>query len=199
MQLPQWFRKFRKRREQRENSQYVFPRVTTESQAEPVSRQEFEAFVQKFNVLQQQFSVSQVPVEKLEFPSEVLERLPPVVKKTIEGIIFNYEHDFPDFCFLGMRKALIDAIHIRFQKDGKTELLYDKNGNAHKLEKWIELAKQEKYVSRTEVNDLKGRVKVFGDTASHDYMADLQKEEVPSVFTCLRMALARMYYPEEKT
>jgi hypothetical protein len=98
-----------------------------------------------------------------------------------------------------MRKALIDAIRIRFLKDGRVELLYDGNGSAHKLEKWIDLAKQQRYVSRTEANDLKGKVKVFGDTASHDYMGDLHKEEVPQVFTCLRIALSRMYYLGEST
>lgn len=101
--------------------------------------------------------------------------------------------------FLGMRKALIDAIRIRFLKDERVELLYDKYGNAYKLEKWIDLAKQRRYISKTEAGHLKGTVKVFGDTASHDYMADLHKEEVPQVFTRLRIILSRMYYEEEST
>jgi hypothetical protein len=196
MSLPRWLKRFRKKQEQQQENRYDFPRVTTVLQQEYVTRQEYDAFVQRIEL---KLNVSEVPVEKLEFPSEILERLPQVVKKTIEGVIFNYEHNFPDFCFLGMRKALIDAIRVRFLKAEKVELLYDENGDAHKLEKWIELAKQQRYVSRTEANGLKGIVKVFGDTASHDYMTDLKKEEVPSVFICLRMALSRMYHPDEPT
>lgn len=114
----------------------------------------------------------------------------------VEVVIFNYEHDFPNFCFLGMRKALIDAIRIRFQRDGKENMLYDKKGDAFKLPRWIDLAKQERYISKTMACDLREKVRVFGDTASHDYMANLQNEEVPSVCTCLRIALSRMYYSE---
>lgn len=127
MSLPRWLKRLRKKREQQQENQYAFPRVTTVPQQEYVSRQEYEAFVERMEL---KLNVSEVPVETLEFPSEILERLPPVVKKTMEGVIFNYEHNFPDFCFLGMRKALIDAIRIRFLKDEKVELLYDENGDA---------------------------------------------------------------------
>lgn len=94
-----------------------------------------------------------------------------------------------------MRKALIDAIHIRFRKDEKESLLYDDEGNAYSLPRWIDLAKQQRYISRHLSSELKG-VKIFGDEASHDYMTDLQKEEVPPVFLCLRMVLSRLFYEE---
>ena len=192
MSVLRWLKRFGKKQEQ--ENQHSFSTVAIIPQGEYVSRQEYEALVERIEPL---LNISQNPVQRLEFPSDILERLPQVVKKTIEGVIFNYEHDFPDFCFLGMRKTLIDAIRIRFLMDEKVELLYNKNGDAYKLEKWIDLAKQQRYVSRTEANDLKAKVKVFGDTASHDYMVDLHKEEVPQVFTCLRMTLSRMYYQEK--
>lgn len=141
--------------------------------------------------------VSKKKIEELVFPTKVLQKLPPQVRKTVEGVVTNYQIDFSDFCFWGMRKALNDAIRIRFQKDEKEDQLYDKDGNAYTLPKWIELAKQERYISSHSAKYLKGQVKVFGDTASHDYMADLHREEVPSIFTQLRMALARMYYEED--
>jgi hypothetical protein len=93
-----------------------------------------------------------------------------------------------------MRKALIDAIRIRFKRDGKENKLYDKQGRAYKLAKWIELAKQERYISPNIAKKLQEEVKVFGDVASHDYMVNLQKDEVPSIFKHLRLALARMYH-----
>ena len=136
-------------------------------------------------------------MENLVFPKKILEKLPQEVRKTIEGVMLNYVNDLPDFCFWGMRKALIDAIRIRFKRDKKEKMLYDENGNAYKLLTWIELAKQKRYLSYSLARDLNREVKIFGDTASHDYMANLHKEEVPSIFKHLRLALARMYYNED--
>jgi len=112
--------------------------------------------------------------------------------------MLNYHNEYPRFCFGGMRTALIDAIRIRFKEDKKERKLYDAEGNEYGLPKLIELAKQERYISRNLANYLRRQVKVFGDISLHDYMPDLQKEEVPAIFTQLRMALARMY-PEEKS
>lgn len=194
--LSGWLKRFRKSRQIRQENQYVFPAITTAPQGDYILRHDYEALAQRVSAIERKFDVSQSPEDRLEFPSEILANLPPVVKKTIEGIILNYELGFPDFCFFGMRKALIDAIRIRFQRDGKENMLYNKKGEAFKLPRWIDLAKQERYISRTMARDLREKVKVFGDTASHDYMANLQKEEVPSVCTRLRIALSRMYYLE---
>jgi len=135
--------------------------------------------------------------EKLNFPNGILEKLPPEVGKTIEGVMLNYQNDYPRFCFGGMRTALIDAIRIRFIRDGKKNELYDQNQRPYKLSKWIELAKKEGYISSNSADFLKRQAKVFGDISLHDFMADLHKKEVPSIFTQLRMALARMYYKEK--
>jgi len=194
----QLLNKLRKQNAKQKEELYTLPVVNVPS-GDFVPRQDYQALENRVEILEQTIKLSQNLIETLDFPQEVLNKLPSVVKKTIEGIMFNYEHDFPDFCFLGMRKALIDSIRIRFQKDKKEELLYDTVGNAQGLPKWIELAKQERYISRTSAVDLTARVKVFGDVASHDYMANLQKEEVPAIFTLLRIAVSRMFYPEETT
>lgn len=135
---------------------------------------------------------------ELNIPEEILNCIPPEVRRTIEGVFYNFEGKFTDFCFMGMRKALIDAIRIRFCKDKKEDMLYDQNGNAYGLSKWIELAKQERYISSPSAKDLTSQVKVFGDTASHDFMANLQLKEVPNVMTLLRLALSRMFYENRK-
>jgi hypothetical protein len=194
-----WLERYRKRRAKELEEQYTFPAVTIQPGAEYVPQKVYETLEERVTVLERSLHISQNPVDKLEIPAEVLTSFPTVVKSTIEGVIFNYEHDFPDFCFLGMRKALIDAIRIRFQKDQQEDLLYDPDGNAYTLPKWIELAKQKRYISSNMAAGLTERVKVFGDTASHDYMANLQKEEVPAIFTLLRIALSRMFYSEETT
>lgn len=136
-------------------------------------------------------------MEKLIFPNGVLKSLPPEVIKTVKGIMLNYHNNYPRFCFGGMRTALIDAIRIRFKKDRKASKLYDAEGNEYSLPKLIELAKEERYITRHSAEYLRRQVKVFGDISLHDFMADLRKEEVPSIFTQLRMALARMYYKEK--
>ena len=186
----------RKKASKQQQGQYNFPPVKSELGPQYVTIQEHNALVQQVSAMAQSINISQKPLDKLEFPPEVLTILPGVVKKTVGGVISNYENDFPDFCFWGMRKALNDAIRIRFQRDQIERLLYDAAGNAYDLPKWIELAKQQRFISNPEAAALMEKVKVFGDTASHDYMANLQKTEVPGIFTCLRMALARMYYPK---
>jgi hypothetical protein len=185
----------RKKASKEQQGQYSYPPVTSDPGQEYVTIQQYNALAEQVGAIAQSINVSQKPLDKLECPAEVLVTLPGVVKKTVEGVISNYENDFPDFCFWGMRKALIDAIRIRFQKDQKEGLLYDTAGNAYDLPKWIALAKQQRFISNPEAAALLEKVKVFGDTASYDYMANLQKTEVPGIFTCLRMALARMYYP----
>jgi site-specific recombinase XerD len=156
----------------------------------------FRVIQEKTHKSEADISVPKKKKERLFIPTEVLENIPQEVRKTIKGIISNYQNNFPDFCFWGMRKALIDAINIRFRRNGKDGKLYNENGNAYNLPKWIELAKQERYISANQANKLNKEVKVFGDTASHDHMTDLQKEEVPTIFKHLRLALARMYYQQ---
>jgi hypothetical protein len=155
-----------------------------------------DAMLTQTNVVTEPKSV--VGVREIKIPQEVLQNLPKEVKKTIDGILYNYQGGFIDFCFWGMRKALIDAIRIRFMKDGKEKILYDKKGDSYKLSKWIELAKQQKYVSGSTAKQLNNQLKVFGDAASHDYMTNLQKEEVPTIMTLLRIALSTMYYQEKE-
>lgn len=163
-----------------------------------VPRTEYEALKKQVEQITAEYSLSEEKEDELDFPEEILQKLPSEVAKTVQGVILNYQHDFPDFCFWGMRKALIDAIRIRFRRDGKEKKLYDENGDAYKLSAWIDLTKQERYINRSLARKLREEVKVFGDSASHDYMIDLHKEEVPSIFKHLRLALNRMYYEETK-
>ena len=132
--------------------------------------------------------------KELSMPRELVEKLPREVQKTVEGIKLCYEHNHADFCFMGMRKALSTAIHIRFRREGKEDELYDPNRRPYKLPKWIELAKQNGFLSASLAKELTKEVKVFGDIGSHDYKVDFHKEEVPSIFRLLRLALDRMYY-----
>ena len=135
-------------------------------------------------------------LEELLFPSEILKKLPKEVKRVIEGIKTNFEQDFPDFCCMGIRKALSISIDIRFKKDGVYDKLFDSNQEPYKLPKKIELAKQEKYLSSSLAKKLLKEAKVFGDVALHNHRIDLKKEEVPSIFKLLRLALDHMYHEE---
>ena len=136
--------------------------------------------------------------EELPIPKEVFEKLPKEIQKIIKGVKLCYNHDHADFCFMGMRKALSTAIHIRFRREEKEEELYGIKEEPYKLTKWIELAKQNKFLSASLAKKLTKEVKVFGDVGSHDYRIDFRKEDVPSIFKLLRLALDRMYYKEEK-
>jgi len=135
---------------------------------------------------------------ELSIPKEILEKLPKEIHKTIEGVKLCYEHDHADFCFMGIRKVLSTAIHIRFRREGKEEELYDGNERPYRLDKWIELAKQNRFLSASLAKRLAKELKLFGDVGAHDYMIDFQKEDVPSIFKLLRVALDRMYRQEDK-
>ena len=183
--------KWLKKKKETDNSYNYSTKINVPASYSP---QAFADVVERLNKLEVKNSQTQEPGSNLVFPDEVFATLPTIIQRTILGVMLCYEHDFPDFCFWGMRKALIDAIRIRFLSDKKRKLLCDENGEAFSLPKMIERAKQ-RYISGQMANDLTARVKVFGDTASHDYMANLQKEEVPAIFDLLRIALARMFYP----
>jgi len=134
---------------------------------------------------------------ELLMPRELFERLPQEIRKTIEGVELCYKHDHADFCLMGIRKVLTTAIHIRFKKDGKERELYDGSEEPIKLPKWIELAKQNGFISASLAKKLRNEVKVFGDVSSHDYMITFYKEDVSSIFKLLRLALDRMYPRED--
>lgn len=130
---------------------------------------------------------------ELSIPKEVFEKLPKEIQRTLEGVKLCYEHDHADFCFMGIRKALSTAIHIRFRREEKEEELYDIKKEPYELAKWIELAKQNGFLSASLANKLTKEVKLYGDVGAHDYMISFHKEDVPSIFKLLRLVLGRMY------
>jgi hypothetical protein len=134
---------------------------------------------------------------ELCMPRELFERLPRDIQKTIEGVELCFKHGHADFCLMGIRKILSTAIHIRFKKVGKERELYDSGGEPFKLPKWIELAKQNGFISASLAKKLTNEVKVFGDVGSHDYMITFYKGDVSSIFSLLRLALDRMYPKED--
>jgi len=165
-----------------------------------VSKVEYEELKLKFGELEKglkKVKSKQTTSEKLIFPKKVFDELPNPIKKVIDGIKLNYEHNYPDFCCWGIRKALTIGIDIKFKKEGKENMLFDDSGEPYGLPKKIELAKQKKYLNSNLANQLRKEAKVFGDIASHDYMTKLHKEDVPSNFRLLRLALGRMYSKEK--
>lgn len=157
---------------------------------------EFQELKVEVDYLKGQIERSKTEELELSIPKEVFEKLPKEIQKTIEGVKLCYEHDHADFCFMGIRKALNTAIHIRFRREGKEDELYDNNREPYKLPKWIELAKQNGFLSASLAKKLTKEVKIFGDVGSHDYRVDFHREDVPSIFKLLRLALGRMYHKE---
>ena len=180
--------------EKKESSEFDFPLFTSgplyygELTEHFPSRIEFEELMTQFG----EYKKRQQSLEELVIPKEVYGTLPNSIKKVIDGIISNFENDFPDYCCWGIRKALIIGIDIRFKRDEKDELLFDSSGEPYSLPKKIEIAKQEKYLSSSLARQLT-KEKIFGDIASHDFQITLTKEDIPSLFKHLRLTLDRLY------
>lgn len=134
--------------------------------------------------------------QSLLMPKEVYQRLPRHVQNLIDGIRLNYAKNFPDFCFMGIRKTLAVAIKIRFKMNKQEDSLYDKNGRPYSLNKWIECAKQKRILSSSIATKLEKELKLFGDIGAHDYEIDFSKEEVKTTFKLLRLALDKIFHAD---
>lgn len=133
---------------------------------------------------------------ELFIPSEVLDRLPTDVSRIIESIRKAFKRGVPEFCPTYIRKALIAAIVIRFDMDGKREMLSDDTGNPYGVPRILELARQEGYITSYMRNQLRREVRVFGDIGAHDYRIDFEEEDVIPLFKLLRLALEHIYHEE---
>lgn len=134
--------------------------------------------------------------KEIKIPPEIEKGLPNEVRYIMQQVYGCLENNFCDACGPMMRKALTAAIDIRFKRDGKEAKMYDDNNRHLKLQKMIEVAKQERYITPSIFGKL-SQLKWVGDISAHDYQIKLTKSDVEIDLRTLRMALERLY-PAQK-
>jgi hypothetical protein len=145
-------------------------------------------------------------VERLEKKRETEIRISPKIRKRLPQevqYILNQayrclESDLYDACGTMMRKALTAAIDIRFKQDRKERKMYDSNSRHLSLQKMIEAAKQERYISSSIFQKL-NELKWVGYLSAHDYQIRLGRSDVEIDLRTLRMTLERLYPTQKKS
>jgi uncharacterized protein YydD (DUF2326 family) len=123
----------------------------------------------------------------------VREITPVEVQSIIDDIQKCYGYDVPNACPGLLRKALHSAIKIRFLKDSKRQFLYDARGNRKgDLPEWIELAKQQGYLTTELARELK-TTKLIVDIGVHDERIRFDKAEIADVFCKIRLAIEHIF------
>jgi hypothetical protein len=128
-------------------------------------------------------------------PPRVKRSIPKELIPTIELIQKCFKHELHQCCPPFIRKALENAISIRFKEDGKEHKIVDAQGRRVTLPRLIELAVQEKYLSQNVSKQLL-QTKTFGDIAVHDVEIQIDRADVVHDLRNLRLALEQMY-PEK--
>lgn len=111
--------------------------------------------------------------KEIEIPPEVEKGLPQEVRYILNQAYACLKSNLCDACGTMMRKALAAAIDIRFKRDNKESKMYDDNNRHLKLQKMIEVAKQERYINPSIFRKL-SQLKWVGDISAHDYQIKLK-------------------------
>ena len=115
------------------------------------------------------------------------------VKRMIKDIQKCYGYNIPDACPGLLRKALYSSVKIKFLSDCKKGILYDAQGNRRgDLSQWIDLAKQEEYLTAELARELR-TTKLLTDTGVHDERVRFDKSEIADVFCKIRLAIEHLF------
>jgi len=125
-------------------------------------------------------------------PPSVVKKLPEPVRKTIVQAQESYRMGLYEPCAVMLRKAIQNAIVLRFQAEGVEGLVLLPNGDALPLPKLIDKAQESRLISSHQAKELM-RVKWLGDTAAHAYANTVTREDVDSVLLVVRLALERIF------
>ena len=169
-------------------------------------RTEFEQLQKKHSELTSLMKKIVRKVERLEKKREkeikispkIEKGLPQEVRYILNQVYACLENNLCDACGTMMRKALTAAIDIRFKRDDKESKMYDADNRHLNLQKMIEVAKQERYITPSIFKKL-SQLKWVGDISAHDYRIRLTRSDVEIDLRTLRMALERLYPAEKKS
>jgi len=126
------------------------------------------------------------------FPSSVVEKLPQAVKKSIEQAAECYRQGMFEPCAVMLRKAVQNAIVLRFEAEGVGSQVFLPNGDVLPIPHLLEKARDARLISSQQAKELM-RVKWLGDTAAHSYVNTITKEDIDGLLLIIRLSLERVF------
>jgi len=90
------------------------------------------------------------------------------------------------------RKAVEVAIHLRFAKEGKENMLLTGKGDTLGFENKIEIAQANGFLSPSKATQLK-QVKWFGDSGAHSYKIVITQDDASNILALLRLSLEELF------
>lgn len=126
-------------------------------------------------------------------PPDLVDRLPLAVKVICNEVNGCLYYGFFSAAAVMMRKALEAAIIIKFQQEGRHNLIF-KNGEYDELPARIETAKQNNFISKKIAEKLikDNKIKLFGDTAAHSFRVQIREDDISPMRDQLRLVLEDM-------
>lgn len=91
-----------------------------------------------------------------------------------------------------IRKAVEVAIVLRFELEGKTNLLITDKGDTLSFNEKIEKAQSNNYLSPQRARDLR-QIKSYGDAGAHSYKIVINQEDIQHAVVPLRLALGELF------
>jgi len=126
------------------------------------------------------------------FPPSVIKKLPDPVRKSIEQALESYRREMYEPAAVMLRKAVQNAIVLRFEAEGAADQVLLPSGDALPFPRLIEKAREARLISSQQAKELM-RVKWLGDTAAHSYVNEITKGDLDGILLIVRLALERIF------
>jgi hypothetical protein len=91
-----------------------------------------------------------------------------------------------------LRKAIQNAIVLRFEAEGVGSQVFLASGEALPFPMLIQKAQEVRLIASQQAKELM-RVKWLGDTAAHSYANQITKEDLDGIVLIVRLALERIF------
>ncbi len=126
------------------------------------------------------------------FPDAIVEKLPSAVKRSIEQATECYRRGMFEPCAVMLRKAIQNAIVLRFETEGVGGQVLLSNGDVLPIPHLLRKAQEARLISSQQTKELM-KVKWLGDTAAHSYANVITKEDIDGILLIVRLSLERIF------
>ena len=126
------------------------------------------------------------------YPEKIVNKLPEPIRKSIKEAQECYASGLYTSCAVMLRKSLENAIVMRFELEGHTNLILRTDQRVVQLPSLLTKAQQCRLITPHHQKEL-FKVKLLGDAAAHSHANEITKEDIDSVILIHRLALERIF------